>query len=172
MIKLAGGLCIADEVQCGFARTGSHFWGFQAHGVLPDIVTMAKVNFQIIVVVDIITVIIISAIIIIIDMVGGMAWFYLPNHLSYHHRHRGHHLGGHVTIIVISADILVAIIIVIFISWTCHYFTFQITIMEFIVIVTFQIIIIDAIIIIIFVFMEMAYFCLPNHRYIDSHHLG
>ncbi|KAG0452455.1 hypothetical protein HPP92_025119 [Vanilla planifolia] len=42
IIKQAGGLCIADEVQSGFARTGSHFWGFEAHGVLPDIVTMAK----------------------------------------------------------------------------------------------------------------------------------
>ncbi|KAI9116039.1 hypothetical protein K1719_012969 [Acacia pycnantha] len=41
-IKKAGGLCIADEVQVGFARTGSHFWGFEAHGVVPDIVTMAK----------------------------------------------------------------------------------------------------------------------------------
>ncbi|KAF1876660.1 hypothetical protein Lal_00030073 [Lupinus albus] len=41
-IKKAGGLCIADEVQSGFARTGSHFWGFEAHGVVPDIVTMAK----------------------------------------------------------------------------------------------------------------------------------
>ncbi|ONK61805.1 uncharacterized protein A4U43_C08F33760 [Asparagus officinalis] len=41
-IKKAGGLCIADEVQAGFARTGSHFWGFEAHGVIPDIVTMAK----------------------------------------------------------------------------------------------------------------------------------
>ncbi|GAB4833203.1 hypothetical protein Ancab_031447 [Ancistrocladus abbreviatus] len=40
--KKAGGLCIADEVQAGFARTGSHFWGFEAHGVVPDIVTMAK----------------------------------------------------------------------------------------------------------------------------------
>ncbi|KAE8696286.1 Alanine--glyoxylate aminotransferase 2-like protein 2 [Hibiscus syriacus] len=41
-IKKAGGLCIADEVQAGFARTGSHFWGFENHGVVPDIVTMAK----------------------------------------------------------------------------------------------------------------------------------
>lgn len=41
-IKEAGGLCIADEVQAGFARTGSHFWGFESHGVVPDIVTMAK----------------------------------------------------------------------------------------------------------------------------------
>lgn len=43
-IKKAGGLCIADEVQSGFARTGSHFWGFEIQGVVPDIVTMAKVN--------------------------------------------------------------------------------------------------------------------------------
>ncbi|KAK7390254.1 hypothetical protein VNO78_25553 [Psophocarpus tetragonolobus] len=41
-IKKAGGLCIADEVQAGFGRTGSHFWGFEAHNVVPDIVTMAK----------------------------------------------------------------------------------------------------------------------------------
>ncbi|KAK4755448.1 hypothetical protein SAY87_009205 [Trapa incisa] len=41
-IKKAGGLCIADEVQAGFARTGSHFWAFEAHGIVPDIVTMAK----------------------------------------------------------------------------------------------------------------------------------
>ncbi|OAY44699.1 alanine--glyoxylate aminotransferase 2 homolog 2, mitochondrial isoform X2 [Manihot esculenta] len=41
-IKKAGGLCIADEVQAGFARTGSHFWGFEAQDVVPDIVTMAK----------------------------------------------------------------------------------------------------------------------------------
>jgi len=37
-----GGLCIADEVQTGFGRTGEHFWGFQHSGVVPDIVTMAK----------------------------------------------------------------------------------------------------------------------------------
>ncbi|CAI9106712.1 OLC1v1005929C1 [Oldenlandia corymbosa var. corymbosa] len=41
-IKEAGGVCIADEVQAGFGRTGSHFWGFQGQGVVPDIVTMAK----------------------------------------------------------------------------------------------------------------------------------
>ncbi|URE38990.1 Aminotransferase class-III [Musa troglodytarum] len=41
-IKKVGGLFIADEVQAGFARTGSHFWGFEAHGVVPDIVTSAK----------------------------------------------------------------------------------------------------------------------------------
>lgn len=37
-----GGLCIADEVQPGFGRTGDDFWGFQNFGVVPDIVTMAK----------------------------------------------------------------------------------------------------------------------------------
>ncbi len=41
-IREAGGVCIADEVQSGFARTGSHFWGFETQGVIPDIVTMAK----------------------------------------------------------------------------------------------------------------------------------
>lgn len=41
-VRAAGGLCIADEVQAGFGRTGEHFWGFQAHGVTPDIVTIAK----------------------------------------------------------------------------------------------------------------------------------
>lgn len=33
---------MADEVQTGFGRTGEHFWGFEMHGVQPDIVTMAK----------------------------------------------------------------------------------------------------------------------------------
>ncbi|HXW96029.1 MAG TPA: aminotransferase class III-fold pyridoxal phosphate-dependent enzyme, partial [Gemmatimonadales bacterium] len=37
-----GGVCIADEVQTGFGRTGEHFWGFQNFGVVPDIVTTAK----------------------------------------------------------------------------------------------------------------------------------
>nr|XP_012147991.1 PREDICTED: uncharacterized protein LOC100880478 isoform X3 [Megachile rotundata] len=37
-----GGLCIADEVQTGFGRTGEHFWGFESHCVEPDIVTLAK----------------------------------------------------------------------------------------------------------------------------------
>jgi alanine-glyoxylate transaminase/(R)-3-amino-2-methylpropionate-pyruvate transaminase len=40
--RAAGGVCIADEVQTGFGRTGQHFWGFQLQGVIPDIVTMAK----------------------------------------------------------------------------------------------------------------------------------
>ncbi|KAL2330590.1 hypothetical protein Fmac_018171 [Flemingia macrophylla] len=42
IVRKAGGLCIADEIQAGVARTGSHFWGFEAHGVVPDIVTIAK----------------------------------------------------------------------------------------------------------------------------------
>lgn len=37
-----GGLCISDEVQTGFGRTGDQYWGFQNFGVTPDIVTMAK----------------------------------------------------------------------------------------------------------------------------------
>jgi alanine-glyoxylate transaminase / (R)-3-amino-2-methylpropionate-pyruvate transaminase len=41
-VRAAGGLCIADEVQTGFGRTGTHYWGFETQGVLPDIVTMAK----------------------------------------------------------------------------------------------------------------------------------
>ncbi|MFN8441700.1 MAG: aminotransferase class III-fold pyridoxal phosphate-dependent enzyme [Caldilineaceae bacterium] len=41
-IRAAGGVCIADEVQVGFGRAGSHFWGFQTQGVIPDIVTMGK----------------------------------------------------------------------------------------------------------------------------------
>ncbi|WP_439617886.1 aspartate aminotransferase family protein [Shinella sp.] len=42
LIRKEGGLFIADEVQPGFARTGETFWGFQRHGVVPDIVTMGK----------------------------------------------------------------------------------------------------------------------------------
>ncbi|SHG15605.1 hydroxylysine kinase /5-phosphonooxy-L-lysine phospho-lyase apoenzyme [Salegentibacter echinorum] len=38
----AGGVCIADEVQVGCGRIGSHFWGFQEHNVIPDIVTIGK----------------------------------------------------------------------------------------------------------------------------------
>jgi 4-aminobutyrate aminotransferase-like enzyme len=38
----AGGMFIADEVQCGFGRTGASMWGFERHGVLPDVVTMGK----------------------------------------------------------------------------------------------------------------------------------
>ena len=41
-VRGAGGVCIADEVQVGFGRVGSHFWGFETQGVVPDIVTMGK----------------------------------------------------------------------------------------------------------------------------------
>lgn len=41
-VRARGGLCIADEVQVGFGRTGSTFWGFERSGVVPDIVTLAK----------------------------------------------------------------------------------------------------------------------------------
>ena len=41
-VRAAGGLLIVDEVQTGFARTGSHFWGFEAHGVLPDVIVLSK----------------------------------------------------------------------------------------------------------------------------------
>ncbi len=41
-IRAAGGLFIADEVQPGFARTGSHMWGFQRHGLVPDMVSLGK----------------------------------------------------------------------------------------------------------------------------------
>lgn len=44
-VREAGGLCISDEVQTGFGRTGEAFWGFETvggAGVFPDIVTMAK----------------------------------------------------------------------------------------------------------------------------------
>ncbi len=42
IIRNAGGVTIADEVQSGFGRTGSAYWGFENQGVQPDIVTMAK----------------------------------------------------------------------------------------------------------------------------------
>lgn len=42
IVRAAGGLCVADEVQSGFGRTGDHYWGFESQGVVPDIVTMAK----------------------------------------------------------------------------------------------------------------------------------
>lgn len=41
-VRAAGGLCIADEVQPGFGRTGHHMWGFQNYDVVPDIVTLGK----------------------------------------------------------------------------------------------------------------------------------
>lgn len=42
LVRDKGGLYIADEVQPGFSRTGDAFWGFQRHGIEPDIVTMGK----------------------------------------------------------------------------------------------------------------------------------
>jgi 4-aminobutyrate aminotransferase-like enzyme len=42
IIRAAGGMFIADEVQPGFGRTGDHFWGFESDGLLPEIVTMGK----------------------------------------------------------------------------------------------------------------------------------
>lgn len=41
-VRSSGGVVIADEVQCGFGRVGSHFWGFELQGVTPDIVVMGK----------------------------------------------------------------------------------------------------------------------------------
>ncbi|HVV35410.1 MAG TPA: aminotransferase class III-fold pyridoxal phosphate-dependent enzyme [Acidimicrobiales bacterium] len=41
-VRAAGGLCVSDEVQVGFGRLGTNFWGFEDHGVVPDIVTMGK----------------------------------------------------------------------------------------------------------------------------------
>ena len=41
-IRAAGGLFIADEVQPGFGRTGGSMWGFQRHGILPDMVSLGK----------------------------------------------------------------------------------------------------------------------------------
>ena len=42
LIRAAGGVCIADEVQVGFGRVGSHMWAFETQGVVPDIVTLGK----------------------------------------------------------------------------------------------------------------------------------
>jgi 4-aminobutyrate aminotransferase-like enzyme len=42
LVREAGGLVIADEVQCGFGRTGDAMWGHQLSGVVPDLVTMGK----------------------------------------------------------------------------------------------------------------------------------
>jgi 4-aminobutyrate aminotransferase-like enzyme/Ser/Thr protein kinase RdoA (MazF antagonist) len=41
-VRAAGGLCIADEVQVGFGRLGTHLWGFETQGVVPDIVVLGK----------------------------------------------------------------------------------------------------------------------------------
>ena len=41
-VRAAGGVCIADEVQTGYGRIGTHFWGFEKYGVVPDIVVLGK----------------------------------------------------------------------------------------------------------------------------------
>lgn len=41
-IRSHGGICIADEVQTGFGRTGSHYWGFERSEVIPDVIVLAK----------------------------------------------------------------------------------------------------------------------------------
>jgi 4-aminobutyrate aminotransferase-like enzyme/Ser/Thr protein kinase RdoA (MazF antagonist) len=41
-VRAAGGVCIADEVQTGFGRLGTHFWGFETQDVVPDIVVLGK----------------------------------------------------------------------------------------------------------------------------------
>lgn len=41
-VRAGGGLCIADEVQCGFGRVGRHYWAFELQGVVPDIVVLGK----------------------------------------------------------------------------------------------------------------------------------
>ncbi|MFH1764385.1 MAG: aminotransferase class III-fold pyridoxal phosphate-dependent enzyme [Gemmatimonadota bacterium] len=41
-VREAGGVCVADEVQVGFGRVGTHFWGFETQGVVPDILTLGK----------------------------------------------------------------------------------------------------------------------------------
>ena len=41
-VRAAGGVCIADEVQVGFGRLGTHFWGFETQNVVPDIVVLGK----------------------------------------------------------------------------------------------------------------------------------
>jgi 4-aminobutyrate aminotransferase-like enzyme/Ser/Thr protein kinase RdoA (MazF antagonist) len=42
LVRRAGGVCVADEVQTGFGRMGDHMWAFQTQGVVPDIVTLGK----------------------------------------------------------------------------------------------------------------------------------
>lgn len=42
LVRESGGICIADEVQVGFGRIGTHFWGFETQDVVPDIVVLGK----------------------------------------------------------------------------------------------------------------------------------
>jgi len=41
-VRSAGGVCIADEVQTGYGRVGTHFWAFEKYGVVPDVVVLGK----------------------------------------------------------------------------------------------------------------------------------
>lgn len=41
-VREDGAICVADEVQVGFGRAGTHFWAFETQGVVPDIVTLGK----------------------------------------------------------------------------------------------------------------------------------
>ena len=41
-VRDVGGLCVSDEVQVGYGRLGSHFWGFEQQGVVPDVICIAK----------------------------------------------------------------------------------------------------------------------------------
>ena len=41
-VRAVGGLCVADEVQVGYGRTGHHWWAHEMHGVTPDVITIAK----------------------------------------------------------------------------------------------------------------------------------
>lgn len=42
IVRNAGGVVIADEVQVGFGRVGTHYWAFETQNVVPDIVSIAK----------------------------------------------------------------------------------------------------------------------------------
>ena len=42
LVRSNGGVCVSDEVQIGMGRVGDKFWGFELHGVVPDIVTLGK----------------------------------------------------------------------------------------------------------------------------------
>ena len=46
MVRERGGVCISDEVQAGFGRTGTHYWGFEGHDVMPDIGKYQKLLFK------------------------------------------------------------------------------------------------------------------------------
>jgi hypothetical protein len=45
IVREKGGVTISDEVQCGFGRMGTHYWGFQTQDVIPDIGTLSPTIF-------------------------------------------------------------------------------------------------------------------------------